>query len=140
MEAKGQLREAIETYHKAMQAAPDQGLLLSALGMAYLRTEDLVPARRYLLKAVARDDSYYQSRMGLGYIYLKNREPREAAEQLDASLQLMPTVQAAYLLGEAEEANGNLAKARELYRAVAQADRDGKLGQAAVAKLQRLEQ
>ncbi len=140
LEAKGQLNEAIATYHKAMQEAPEQGLLLSALGMAYLRNEDLVPARRYLLKAVAADDSYYQSRMGLGYIYLQNKDPRKAAEHLEASLKLAPTIQAAYLLGEAEEASGDVAKARQLYQAVAEADRQGKLGQAAAAKLQRLEQ
>ncbi len=140
LEAKGQLETAIATYHKAMQRAPDQGLLLSGLGMAYLRNEDLVPARRYLIKAVAVDDSYYKSRMGLGYIYLKNRDPRQAAEHLEASLKLAPTIQAAYLLGEAEEANGDLAKARQLYQAVAQADQQGKLGQAATAKLQKLDQ
>lgn len=140
LEAKGQLDTAIATFHKAMQQAPEQGLLLSGLGMAYLRNEDLVPARRYLLKAVAADSSYYQSRMGLGYIYLQNKDFRQAATHLEASLRLTPTIQAAYLLGEAEEANGNLAKARELYQAVVQTDRSGKLGQAAAAKLQRISQ
>ncbi len=140
LEANGQQLQAIETYHKAMQQAPEHGLLLAGLGMAYLRNEDLVPARRYMIKAVAADDNYYVSRMGLGYINLQNKDSRQAATHLEASLRLAPTVQAAYLLGEAEEANGDLAKARELYRAVAQADRSGKLGQAASAKLQRLGQ
>lgn len=140
LEAKGQLDAAIETYHKAMQKAPDHGLLLSGLGMAYLRKEDLIPARRYLLKAVSVDADFYQSRMGLGYVYLKTNRPAEAAGHLQKSLKLMPTVEAAYLLGEAEEEQGHLAKARELYQAVAQADSSGKLGQAAAARLKRLGQ
>lgn len=140
LEGQGQLDVAIETYHKAMQKAPDHALLLSGLGMAYLRKEDVVPARRYLIKAINADSSYYQSRMGLGYIYLQNKQPKQAAEHLEASLKLMPTVQSAFLLAEAEESQGNVAKARELYQAVEKADQSGKLGQAAAARLQGLGQ
>ncbi len=139
LEAKGQLDVAIETYHKAMQQAPEHALLLNGLGMAYLRNEDYIPAKRYLLKAVNIDSGYYQSRMGLGYLYLREKHPAEAAPHLRASLELMPSVQAAYLLGEAEESLGNLSQARQLYQAVAKAD-SGKLGQAATAKLQKLGQ
>lgn len=139
LEANGQLDAAIETYHKAMQQAPEHGLLLNGLGMAYLRKDDYIPAKRYLIKAVNADSGYYQSRMGLGYLYLKDNRPEEAAPHLRASLGLMPTAQAAYLLGETEEALGNPDKARQLYQAVAEAD-NGKLGQAANAKLQRLGQ
>jgi predicted Zn-dependent protease len=140
LEGKGELAAALETYHKAMQKAPDQALLQSGLGMAYLRKEDLIPARRYLLKAVESDSGYFQSRLGLGYIYLQNKQAPLAAEQLNASLQLLPTIQAAFLLAEAEQAQGNLAKARELYAAVASADQQGKLGKAAAERLQRIKQ
>ncbi len=140
LEANGQVDQAIEVYHKAMQLAPDQGLLLSGLGMAYLRKEDLIPARRYLNKAVAADDGYYLSQMGLGYTLLQSKQANEATGHLDASLKLMPTVQAAFLLAEAEESLGNLSKARELYEAVAKADPSGKLGQTAAARLRSLGQ
>ena len=140
LEGQGQLEAAIETYHKAMQNAPTHGLLLTGLGMAYLRSEDLIPARRYLLKAVVADPDYYQSRMGLGYVDLKTQKPADASTQLKKSLELMPTVQAAYLLGEAEEAQGHVAQARELYQAVAETDSGGKLGQAASVKLKGLSQ
>lgn len=140
LEGQGTVEAAIVTYHKAMQKAPDQALLQNALGMAYLRKEDLVPARRYLIKAVNLDGDYYQSRMGLGYIELQNKKAREAATNLERSLKLLPTLQCAYLLGEAEEQLGNLPKARELYQAVAQADAGGKLGQSANARLRTLGQ
>ena len=140
LEGKGELETAIEIYHKAVQSAPDQALLQCGLGMAYLRKEDLIPARRYLLKAVNMDDNYFLSQMGLGYIYLQNKEPKTAAEHLETSLKLVPMVQSAYLLAEADESLGNRARARELYQAVVKADQNGKLGKAAAAKLQRMEQ
>ena len=135
LEAKQKIEPAIETYHQAILLAPDQGLLLSGLGMAYLRNEDLIPAKRYLLKAVRTDDGYYQSQMGLGYIYLQDKNAQKAAKHLDASLKLMPTLQAAFLLAEAEESLGNFDKARELYHAVAKADPSSKLGQVASTRL-----
>ncbi len=138
LEAKKQLDSAIATYHKAMQSAPEQGLLLSGLGMAYLRKEDLIPAKRYLLKAVQVDAGYYQSQMGLGYIYLQNKNAEKAAHYLEASLQLMPTQQSVFLLAEAEESLGNRRKARELYQAVAKAAPGSKLGRVAAARLQKL--
>jgi predicted Zn-dependent protease len=138
LEAKKQLDSAIATYHKAMQAAPEQGLLLSGLGMAYLRKEDLIPAKRYLIKAVQADADYYQSQMGLGYIYLQNKNAKKAAPHLETSLHLMPTQQSAFLLAEAEESLGNLRKARELYQAVAKAAPGSKLGRVAATRLQKL--
>ena len=139
-ESQGELDTAIETYHKAMQLAPDQGLLLTGLGMAYLRKEDLVPARRYLLKAVAADDGYFQPRLGLGYIYLQNRQYDDSANQLESSLGLLPTVQGTFLLGDAEAARGNRERARQLYQTVVQADSDGKLGETAAERLKGLAQ
>lgn len=137
-ESQGQLEIAIETYHKAMQQAPESGLLLTGLGMAYLRKEDIVPARRYLLKAVRSDPDYYKSRLGLGYIYLQNRQFPKAISQLEASLRLLPTTQGRFLLGEAEAAQGNLPRARELYQAVVLTDKNGKLGTTAATRLRSL--
>ncbi|MDX2494121.1 MAG: tetratricopeptide repeat protein [Desulfuromusa sp.] len=137
-ESQGQLDIAIETYHKAMQQVPENGLLLTGLGMAYLRNEDIVPARRYLIKAVRFDPDYYKSHLGLGYIYLQNRQFPKAISQLEASLQLLPTTQGTFLLGEAEEEQGNLLRARELYQVVVQVDKNGKLGQVAATRLRSL--
>ena len=137
-EAQGQLEAAIESYHKAIQQAPDQGLLLSALGMAYLRKEDIIPARRYLLKAVNVQGDYFQSHLGLGYIYLRSKEFDAAATQLESSLDLLSTLQGTFLLAETEEGRHNPARARQLYQAVQQADSNGQLGQEAAARLRNL--
>ncbi len=137
-ENRQQSDRAIELYHQAMQQAPDHGLLLTALGMAYLRKEDPVPAKRYLLRAVRVDPGYFQSRLGLGYLYLQDREAAAAVEHLEAAVKLLPTVEGVYLLAAAETLSGNLTRARQLYRAVAQTDRTGHLGQAAAERLRRL--
>ncbi len=139
-ESDQQYDTAIQTYHKAVQLAPDQGLLLTALGMAYLRNEDTVPARRYLLKAVRSDNGYYQSHLGLGYIYLQGKQYPDAATELESSLALLPTLQGTLLLGDAEAGRKNNAKARQLYETVYQADSSGQLGQAAAARLRELPQ
>ncbi len=137
-ELQGDLDVAIEIYHKAMQQVPENGLLLTDLGMAYLRKEDMVPARRYLLKAVSTDPNYYKSRLGLGYIYLQTQQLQKAVAQLEASLQLLQTLEGTFLLGEAEEAQGNFLRARKHYQAVIAADSKSKLGKTAASRLRSL--
>ena len=137
-ELQGKLDVAIEIYHKAMQQVPEHGLLLTDLGMAYLRKEDMIPARRYLLKAVSSDPDYYKPRLGLGYIYLQNQQLPKAVTQLEASLQLLPTLEGTFLLGEAEEAQGNILRARQLYQTVVGVDRNSQLGKTAAIRLRNL--
>ena len=139
-ESEGQYESAIQTYHKAVQLAPDQSLLLTSLGMAYLRNEDTIPARRYLLKALQIDKSYYQSHLGLGYIYLQGKNYNDAATELESSLALLPTLQGTLLLGDSEAGRRNYTKARQLYETVYQTDSSGQLGQAAAARLRELPQ
>ncbi len=138
LEQQGELAAAITAYHQALLEAPDEALILASLGLAYLRNEDIVPARRYLLKAVNRQPDWYQSRLGLGYIYLQKEQPAEAREQLEAGFDLLPTVQGGYMLAEAREQSGDLEGARELYTAVAKAEPTGKLGRRAALRLKQL--
>ncbi|MFK5925499.1 MAG: hypothetical protein QM483_02605 [Desulfuromusa sp.] len=137
-EVAGELKSAIELYHKAMQQAPKNGFLLTSLGMAYLRNEDTIPARRYLLKAISYDPGYYKPKLGLGYIYLQDQKFQKAMIQLEASLRLLPTVEGTFLLAEAKKARGNLPEARQLYQLVKQTDTNGKLGKAAATRLRSL--
>lgn len=133
-ERKGDTNGAIATYLQAAAKAPDRPLILTGLGMAYLRAEDQLSARRYLEQAVKLDDGYFQSQLGLGYIYLQRKEPVKAQPHLQKSLDLLPTGQAAYLLAEVHEQQGEKTKALELYQAVAEADPGGQLGKAAAAR------
>lgn len=140
VEKDGAYGDAIEIYHRAMQKAPGHGLLLTGLGMAYLRNEDLVPARRYLLKAVRADSEYYRSHMGLGYVYLDSDQADQAVSHLQLSVDLLPVVEGVFLLADAHVLKGRVVRARELYQSVVEADRKGPLGQAAVERVKMLDQ
>lgn len=138
VEKSGDLAAAIRLYHQALLEAPDEPLILGALGMAYLRREDLVPARRYLLKAIQLQTDYYRTRLGLGYIYLQKKQAKSAREQLESGFKLLPTLEGAFLLAEAREETADLVGARKLYTAVAKADPQGQLGQRAALRLKQL--
>ncbi|MFO7766090.1 MAG: hypothetical protein R6V33_06640 [Pelovirga sp.] len=136
-EAAEEQTRALQLYHQAIQQAP-RSMLLTALGMAYLRGEDLIPARRYLRQAVTADAEYYRSRLGLGYIHLRRLEWAEAVAELEASLSLLPTFQGVFLLAEAEEGRSNSARARRLYQQLIEADSRSVLGQTAADRLRHL--
>lgn len=139
LESQGEINEAIATYHEAIEAAPNQGLIYTGLGLAHVRLEDLVTARRYLREAVRLDDDYYRSQSALGYIYLNREEPQQAVTHLEKAMELLPTANSAFLLAEGYEKTGRPQEALELYREVRDADPDGKLGRAAERRIEVLE-
>lgn len=138
LEAQNNMTAAIETYLQALDAAPGEALIYTGLGLASLRMGDLAPARRYLQEAIRLNGNYYESRMGLGYVYLQRNENQAAVTELEKAMELMPSLQGAYLLAEAYEKTAQTAKALELYQAVAKADPQGKLGQAAAGRIKAL--
>ncbi len=139
LEQEGQLAEAINLYHHALLEAPNEALILCHLGLAYLRSEDLVPARRYLIKAINLQNDYYQSHLALGYVYLQKQQHAKALQQLETGFKLLPTLEGGYLLAEARENVGDLQGAIQLYRAVAKVDSTTKLGRNAAERLKVLE-
>ncbi len=139
LEGQGNLSAAVAAYLQAAAAAPDQALILTGLGTAYLKSGDVRSARLHLAKAVQLDPNYYNSRLGLGYIYLQQENAQEAVGQLEKSMTLLPTLQGAYLLAEGYEGVGRQNDALALYRQVAEADPRGKLGQAAARRINALE-
>ncbi len=140
LETQGQVAEAIALYHRALFEAPEEPLILTSLGLAYLRNEDLVPARRYLIKAINRQADYYRSRLALGYIYQQKKEHLKALEQLELGFKLRPTFEGGFMLAEARNNAGDKEGARRLYLAVAKADAAGKLGRNALERLKMLGQ
>ncbi len=138
LEADGSPNEAIQTLLEALKVAPEEALLHTATGLAYLRQEDLISARRYLREAVALDSGHYQSHLGLGYVYLKRQEYPQAIRSLQRSVELLATAQGVYLLGEAYQGSGNREEAVRHYRAVVEAEPQSRLGQVARQKLQDL--
>jgi predicted Zn-dependent protease len=139
LEEQGQLSRAIAVYLQAATAAPDQALILTALGTAYLKADDLIAGRQHLSRAVQLDGQYYRSRMGLGYLLFEQEDYPLAVRELEASMALLPTLQGAYLLASAYEGNRQIGQAVEMYRAVVKAAPGSRLGNASVERLQELE-
>jgi predicted Zn-dependent protease len=138
-EKKGEAGEAIALYLQASVKAPDESLILTGLGMAYLRQEDLVSAKRHLQRAVRLDDNYFYSRLGLGYVYLEQKNFKSATKHLEKSMQLLPTLQGGYFLARAFDGVGKTDEALDLYRAVSESDPKGKLGRLAGERIRELE-
>lgn len=137
-ERKGDLNGAIATYLQAAAKGPDESLILTGLGMAYLKADDVNSARRHLSKAVQLQPEYYLSQLGLGYVYQQQSAPQKAIPHLQRSMELYPTAQGAFLLAESYEQTGRTGEALKLYQSVAQADPNSKLGQEATRRIARL--
>lgn len=135
LEGKGDRKNAVATYLQAATAAPDEYLILTGLGLAYLRAEDPVAARPHLARAVQANGNYFLSRLALGYALLEQKDEARAVEELEASMRLLRTAEGGFLLAQGYEKTGQRQKAAELYRGVAQADPQGKLGRAAAERL-----
>jgi len=129
---------AIALYEQAVHKAPEQGLLHSALGMAYLKNNSLDKAKKHLTRAVQLDAEYHESHFGLGYLYLQENNPALAKEHLQKSMKLMPALSSAFFLAESYEKTGETAKAKALYGQVAGADPGGNLGRTAAARARAL--
>lgn len=138
LESKGELSAAISTYLQAADRAPDEALIRTALGLAYLKAGDVGSARLHLSKAVGLDGNYYKSRMGYGYALLELNRAGDAVPHLKKSMELLPTLQGAYLLATGYEKTGRTEEARQLYQAVVEADSKSRLGQAAAERLKAL--
>jgi predicted Zn-dependent protease len=134
-EAQGDVSGAIATYLQAAAAAPDQSLILTGLGLAYLRAQDVRAARPHFARAVQLDDNYYLSRLGLGMVHLELNEIPAAVGHLQKSMDLLPTDRGGYLLATGYEKQGRTAQALELYEQIAKAYPQSSVGQAAARKV-----
>ena len=138
-EKKEDDKKAIALYLQAAAAAPDEALILSHLGIAYLRAGDLVSARRHLQHAARLDSEYFQTQLGLSYMYLNEGDAGRTIQHARKSFNLLPTLEGAYLLARGFDANGETEKALEYYRAVEKTDPRSKMGKHAAARIVVLE-
>jgi len=134
-EKEGATDKAIALYLKAAELGPEEALILTGLGMAYLRQDDLVTARQHLQRAVRIDGNYFYSRLGLSYISMNQGEFNKTITHATRSFELLPTVEAVYFMARGNDGAGNVDKALEYYRVVEKNDPQGKMGQQAAARI-----
>lgn len=138
LEANGNRREALTTYLQAAAQAPDEPAILTGLGLAYLRADDLQSARTHLDRAVRLQPEYHRSLMGLGYALLFLDQPGKAMSNLQKSAELYPTTENLYLLAESYRRSNQPDKARKHYQIVVDHDRYGQFGRSASAALKEM--
>ncbi|MBN1141299.1 MAG: M48 family metalloprotease [Deltaproteobacteria bacterium] len=138
LESQGNSRAAVGAYLQAAAVLPDEPLVLARLGLVYLQEEDLRNARFHLERALMFDPHRHPAHLGLGFIHLAHKEYPAARKRLETAMELLPTLQGAYLLGSAWEGEGDRGRAARLFSQVAGADAGGKLGRAAANRLKGL--
>lgn len=129
--------QAIALSLQAAAVAPDEPQILGALGLSYLRAGEVQQARMHLQKAVRLQPGYYRTLMGLGYLFLQEGQLGLANQSLAESVRLLAVPENLFLLAEAREKSADTEGAMMLYRLVAAADRNGKLGRTAASRLTR---
>lgn len=138
-EKKESISSSINLYLEAAAAAPEEALILTGLGVAYLRADDFVTARQHLQRAVKLDNHYYLSHLGLAYIFLQQGNNSRTIRHAEKSFQLLPSVEATYLLARGYEGDGDKKRAIDLYRTVQKYDPKSKMGRHAGVRIVMLE-
>ena len=139
LEKQGEVDQAIPVYLQAAAAAPEEAFILTGLGMAYMRHGVLVAARQHLTRASRIDSYYYYPQLGLGYIYLQQKDFTLAAKRLRRSQTLLPTAQGGYLLAQVFDETNNRQAALTAYRDVVHYFKGSQMGRLAEKRITELE-
>ncbi|MFH1857580.1 MAG: tetratricopeptide repeat protein [Candidatus Omnitrophota bacterium] len=88
LDGAGEHEAAIETFQKALLAAPGDSAALFALGNAYFRKGDYANARKRYEEAIAFDPAYADVYYNFGYLEFKEGHLKEAEHLLQQSASL----------------------------------------------------
>ena len=111
---QGKHREAFQYFDKGLAHDPNNVVLLSHQGLAFLATGQLDRATAPLTKAVALDPTYPEAQFNLGVLRYRQGRSRDAISRFERTLALQPGLTDAYLnLGSAYAAAGDLERALE---------------------------
>ena len=105
--------EALEKYLEAARMAPGQAPFHSSAGSVYLIRKNDAAAERELRKAIDLDGDLFEPRFLMGALRYGKREYRAAIPELERSMELYPTKQAAAMLSKSYEALGDAVNAKK---------------------------
>lgn len=141
MEAEMALREknpeqALRLAEKAISLQPEEALFYGTKGQALYGQKKTDEALKAFEQTARKNPEYFLGHLGQGLMQLEKRDYRAAQQNLERSIELLPTQIAVFHLGELEYRNGNRDKAIQYYQYAAQGG--GELGQAAQQRLNEL--
>jgi predicted Zn-dependent protease len=105
--------EALAKYREAERMQPDQAPFHSSVGSVYMARKNYPEAEAELRKAIALDGELFEPRFLLGALKYQQQEFRAAIPELERSMDLYPTKQAAAMLSRSYAAVGDGANARK---------------------------
>jgi predicted Zn-dependent protease len=135
--AAGDSRKALQLAQKAIRIEPREGLFHDLKGDALEKQGDERGALAAYDRAVSLNPGFFAHYLKRGMLNKELGRQRQASSDLQQSLQLLPTGQASYQLGELSLASGNRSAALAYFQQAS--DGAGELGKAAAQKAARLD-
>jgi predicted Zn-dependent protease len=105
--------EALAKYLEAARMDPGQAPFHSSAGSVYMIRKNDAAAEGELRKAIELDGDLFEPRFLMGALRFRNREYRAAIPELERSMELYPTKQAAAMLSKSYGAVGDAANAKK---------------------------
>jgi predicted Zn-dependent protease len=105
--------EALAKYREAQRLQPDQAPFHSSAGSVHLARKEYPASEGELRKAIALDGELFEPRFLMGALKYQEREYRAAIPELERSMDLYPTKQAAAMLSKSYGAIGDAANAKK---------------------------
>lgn len=106
----------------ALALEPREAIFHALQGDLYAEKEDRPKALRSFNRAVQLDGGFFYHLLRRGQVRLELNELKDARADLEKSLELLPTAQAHYLLGNLDRNAGNMDSARYHYEQASQSD------------------
>jgi len=122
---------------EAAKAVPNEGSFQVLLGQIALAEKQPQVAASHFDKAMALSPGYFASHLGAGVAQAQLGNKQKAEQYLTRSAQLLPTVPAAYYLGNFARDRGDTEAARQYYQAAASSD--SAMGHAAAAEFMKMD-
>ena len=117
-----ELKRAQRKLNEAMAIEPRESLFHSLQGDIYALQKKPEQALASYQRAIKTNPGFFYAYLRKGQVEYKQDKFQSARSDLTASVKLMPTAEAHYLLGKMDENEGNLNSASEHFRIAAQSD------------------
>jgi len=105
--------EALAKYREAARMQPEQAPFYSSAAQVHMVRKESDAAEENLRKAISLDGEYFEPRLLLGALRYQRKDYRGAIPELEKSMDLMPTKEAATMLSNSYAALGDKARAKK---------------------------
>jgi tetratricopeptide (TPR) repeat protein len=120
--AEDKLEQARTLASQALKLEPREALFYALSGDIYVANDKFGQAERAYSDALQSDDGFFYHHLRRGQTRYERKKFDAARTDLERSLELLPTAQANYLLGNMDKRAGNMEAAIKHYQAASQSN------------------